>query len=230
MIILIGASSGLGNYLIGDLSKIDEVIAFYNSKKPIIKKKYNKIYYEKINFKKKNNFDLIFKKYSKKLTNTKVICINLAAVTLDKLLVNIEKKDISHLFEINVFSNFLITKSLLPFMLKKNWGRVIHFTSTKAILGDVGISIYSSSKSSLLGFSNCLAKEYGQFNITSNIISLGYFNSPLWQRLSHEKKIKLLNDVPSKKTGNPKNILNTIKFIIGTDYLNASVIKLDGGI
>ena len=45
-----------------------------------------------------------------------------------------------------------------------------------------------------------------------------------------KKKIKLLNDVPSKKTGNPKNILNTIKFIIGTDYLNASVIKLDGGI
>lgn len=230
MIILVGSSSGLGRSLLGNLSKVDEIVALYNSKKPKIKKSYNKIYFEKINLKKKNNYELIFNKYKKKLINSKITCINLAAITLDKLLIKINHKEIVDVFNVNAFSNFLIAKSLIPFMLQNNWGRFIHFTSTKGILGDVGISIYSASKSSLLGFSNSLAKEYGKFNITSNTISLGYFDSPLWQRLSDEKKRNLLSEVPAKKTGNPQNILNTVKFIIKTDYLNASVIKLDGGI
>ena len=88
----------------------------------------------------------------------------------------------------------------------------------------------SSSKSSLLGYSNSLAKEYGRFNITSNVISLGYFNSPMWNRLSDKKKQKLLSEVPIKSTGNIQNIIKTIKFIKDTEYLNGSNIKLDGGI
>lgn len=52
----------------------------------------------------------------------------------------------------------------------------------------------------------------------------------MWNRLTAQKQKNLLNDVPSKRIGNPKNILNAIKFIIKSDYVNSSVIKLDGGI
>ena len=230
MIILIGSSSGIANSLIEELSKKDDIIAFYNTNKPSIKKKYNKIYYEKINLKKKNNYEFIFKKYRNKLLNTKLIFINLAAITLDKLLLNTSRKNIIDLFDVNVVSNILIIKSLIPYMISNNWGRLIHFTSTKALMGDVGISIYSSTKSSLTGLSNSLSKEYGRFNITSNIISLGYFDSPMWRRLKSEKQFELLEQVPSRTLGNPKNVLNAIKFIIKSDYLNSANIKLDGGI
>jgi 3-oxoacyl-[acyl-carrier protein] reductase len=230
MIVLIGSSSNIGESLLEDLSKNNEIIAIYNTKKPFVKKKYKKIYFEKINLRKNNNYELIFKKYQRKLSNSKVICINIAAITLDKLLINVNYKNVIDVFNINAFSNFLIAKTLLPYMIKNNWGRFIHFTSTKAILGDIGISIYSASKSSLIGFSNSLSKEYGRFNITSNILSLGYFNSPMWHRLTTEKQKSLLDEVPLKKIGNPKNILNAIKFIIKSDYVNSSIIKLDGGI
>jgi NAD(P)-dependent dehydrogenase (short-subunit alcohol dehydrogenase family) len=230
MIILIGSSSGIANSLIEELSKQDQIIAFYNTNRPSVKKKYNKIYYEKINLKKKNNYEFIFKKYCNKLLNTKLIFINLAAITLDKLLLDVSRKNIIDLFNVNVVSSILIIKSLIPFMIKNNWGRIVHFTSTKALMGDVGISIYSSTKSSLTGLSNSLSKEYGRFNITSNIISLGYFDSPMWRRLKSEKQFELLGQVPSKTLGNPKNILNAINFIIKSDYLNSANIKLDGGI
>jgi 3-oxoacyl-[acyl-carrier protein] reductase len=230
MIVLIGSASNIGESLLEDLSKSNEIIAFYNSKKPLVKKAYKNIYFEKINLKKKNDYEVIFKKYRKKLLNSKVICVNLAAITLDKLLINVNYKSILDVFNVNSFSNFLITKALLPYMIKNNWGRFIHFTSTKAILGDIGISIYSASKSSLIGFSNSISKEYGRFNITSNILSLGYFNSPMWNRLTIEKQKKLLNEVPLREIGSPKNILNAIKFIVKSDYVNSAIIKLDGGI
>ena len=206
MLVIIGASSGIGLSLIKSFSKHDDIIAFYNSNKPKALKnsKKFKIYFEKVDLSKKNK--------------------------LDKLLINISYKEVSKIFNINTFSNIMICKSLLKYMIADNWGRLIHFTSTKALKGDAGVSVYSSSKSSLLGYSNSLAKEYGRFNITSNVISLGYFNSPMWNRLSDKKKQKLLSEVPIKSTGNIQNIIKTIKFIKDTEYLNGSNIKLDGGI
>ena len=230
MLVIVGASSGIGLSLIKSLYKHDDIIAFYNTNKPKALKNSNKfkIYFEKVDLSKKNNFDKIFKKYEAKMK--KVVCINLAAKPLDKLLINISYKEVTKIFSINTFSNIMICKSLLKYMIADNWGRLIHFTSSKALKGDAGVLVYSSSKSSLLGYSNSLAKEYGRFNITSNVISLGYFNSPMWNRLSDKKKQKLLSEVPTKDTGNIQNIIKTIKFIKNTEYLNGSNIKLDGGI
>ena len=230
MIIIIGASSGIGLELIRNFSKKDDIIAFYNSNKPKIKKNSNKfkVYLEKVDLSKKNNFDIIFEKYKSKMK--KIICINLAAKPLDKLLINVNYNELLTIFKINSFSNIMITKYLLKYMIKDNWGRLVHFTSTKALNGDTGVSIYSSSKSSLIGYSNSLAKEYGRFNITSNIISLGYFNSPMWNRLSNIKKKELLSGVPCGKIGQISNIIKTINFIKQSEYLNGSNIKLDGGI
>ena len=229
MYIILGASSGIGLIVLKKVALNNQVIAVYNSKKPTLKENIRKnVDFIKIDFNKKNNYDYIFNKYKKKLKN--IICLNLAAVTVDKMLPNISEEEIIKTFKVNALSNILIAKSIIKFMLSDKWGRFIHFTSTKAIRGDKGISIYSSSKSSLIGFSNSLAKEYGRFNITSNIISLGYFDSPLWHRLSINKKEQLLNEVPSKNIGNIKDIVSTIKYIKKTSYLNAAEIKLDGGI
>ena len=229
MYIIIGASSGIGEKVMETLANEDDVIAFYNSKKPKKKKKTKKkIEFLKIDLLKKNNYEKIFQKYSNKLK--KITCINLAAITLDKMLPNISEDDITKVYNINVFSNILIAKALIKYMILQKWGRFIHFTSTKALNGDIGISIYSSSKSSLIGFSNSLAKEYGRYKISSNIISLGYFNSPLWNRLNENKKTKLLKEVPSLKIGDIKDIIKTIKYIKNTEYLNGANIKLDGGI
>ncbi len=229
MYIIIGASSGIGEKVIKSLSDQEEILAIYNKKKPKINfNNKKKIFLEKINFFEKNNYEKIFYKYKKKLK--KITCVNLAALTLDKMLPNISQKEILDVYNVNIFSNILIAKSLVKIMMNDKWGRFIHFTSTKALSGDIGISIYSSSKSSIIGFSNSLSKEYGRYNITSNIISLGYFDSPLWNRLKSEKKIELLKDVPSKKIGKIDEITKTIKYIRSSNYLNGATIKLDGGI
>jgi len=107
---------------------------------------------------------------------------------------------------------------------------IIFFNSTRASRGDVGISLYSTSKSILKPLSKCIAKELGRFNITSNVISLGYFDSPLLNNIDKKIKNKLLEQIPSKKIGKVRNISNMIKTIIKSDYVNAGEIKIDGGL
>lgn len=228
MIILVGASSGLGVKILPKLLQIDDVLAIYNKKKVIKIKNKKKLYIEKVNISDENSIKTIIKKYEKKLY--KVTCLNLAAITLDELVINIKKTKLKKIFEINAFSNIFFAKYLIPTMIKQEYGRFIHFSSSKALMGDAGIIGYAASKSSLIGISNSLSKEYARFGITSNIISLGYFNSNLWTRLKQEKRNKLLQEVPSKSLGSIKNISNTIHNIIKSDYLNGAIIKLDGGL
>ena len=226
MIILLGSSSGIGKKLLGQLSKIDEILALYNHNKPDIN--ISNVYLEKIDITKIEQIQNIIEKYNSKLT--KITFINLVATTLDKLVPDINKEDVTKTFETNIFSNIYFAKFLIKKMVNDKWGRFIFFSSSKAVKGDVGISVYASSKSSLIGFSNSLSKEYSRFNITSNVISLGYFEGASWNRLNIEKQKELLKEVPSKKIGNVNNIYNAIELLIKSDYITGSQIYIDGGI
>lgn len=230
MILLIGASSGIGSKLIKDLIKYDDILATYNKKKINlqIKGKKKNLIIKKLDISNEKNIKKFVDENTKILK--KITFINLATVSIDKLILNLKLRDIQKTFQINSFSNILFTKYLINKMIKDNFGRFIFFNSTRASRGDVGISMYSSSKSTLGPFSKCISKEYGRFNITSNVISLGYFDSPLLNNIDTKIREKLINQIPSKKIGKIKNISNIIKAIIKSDYINAAEIKVDGGL
>ena len=101
MIILLGSSSGIGKKLLGQLSKIDEILALYNHNKPNIN--ISNVYLEKIDITKIEQIQNIIEKYNSKLT--KITFINLVATTLDKLVPDINKEDVTKTFETNIFSN-----------------------------------------------------------------------------------------------------------------------------
>ena len=113
--------------------------------------------------------------------------------------------------------------------MRNNWGRVINISSTGGLRGDLGTSLYTSSKNAVLGLFNVLSKEYAKFNITFNTISLGSFDTGMFEKLPNKVKNKILENIPSKKNGSFKNILNGIKFLKESDYVNGSIIKIDGG-
>jgi len=230
MYLIVGGSSDLANKIVADLSKYEDIIVtFRNSTKlKKIKSKKKKILYRKLDL---NNLQSIKKfvlQNQKLLKNIKFI--NLATFTVDKLTHNLKNDDITKVFNVNLFSNITLAKELLPIMINQNFGKFIFFTSTRGERGDKGISLYSSSKQALSSFSRCLAKEYAGFNITSNCIRLGYFDTKLFNNISENVRLKLIRDIPSKKLGNPINITKTILMISNTDYISGSDISIDGAI
>ena len=230
MYLIVGGSSDLANKIVADLSKYEDIIVtFRNSTKlKKIKSKKKKILYRKLDL---NNLQSIRKfvlQNQKLLKNIKFI--NLATFTVDKLTHNLKNDDITKVFNVNLFSNITLAKELLPIMINQNFGKFIFFTSTRGERGDKGISLYSSSKQALSSFSRCLAKEYAGFNITSNCIRLGYFDTKLFNNISENVRLKLIRDIPSKKLGNPINITKTILMISNTDYISGSDISIDGAI
>ncbi len=71
------------------------------------------------------------------------------------------------------------------------------------------------------------AVEFSDFGIRSNYLSLGYFDSPLFNKIKNSKR--LLNRTTLKRVGDYKSIINAIEFLAKSDYVTKSILKVDGG-
>lgn len=227
MIILTGSSGGIGKEILKYLTDIDVVIALYNSNKPsnFINEK---VVYERLDITDLSQVELFIEKWRHKLNN--ITIIHFAAVKIDGLTVNYEVSDWDATMNVNLRGNFIITKAVLPLMMQEGWGRIIHVSSRGGVAGDIGTVSYSASKSALMGMSAVLAKEYAKFNITSNVLVLGTFDTGMFNKLPDRQKNKILDKIPSKKYGSISDVFNAINFIIKSDYVTSSVINVDGGI
>jgi len=213
MIVITGASGGIGQAIIPLIPQ--EIVPLYNHTP--VEGGY------KIDL---GNIDEV-KEFSKQALS-KITLVHLAALKIDELTVFCNETNWDKVMDVNLKGNFLLTKELLNIMIRQKWGRIIHVISSG--LGDVGTLTYSASKFALIGMSKVLAREYAKFGITSNVLQLGYFRTGMWNKLSDEKKVELLDEVPNKELGDTQNIVNAIEFIIKSDYVNGSIITLDGGI
>ena len=153
----------------------------------------------------------------------------MATVSIDGFIAKYSKSDWDRTIDTNITGNYLVTKYLLPVMIDENWGRIIHLSSVVGKMGKKGAVAYGMSKNAVGGFSKGLSQEYGRFNITSNVLNLGYMESGLSEALDKNFKESVIDRVPAKKLGNIDNIVNAIKFIIESDYVNGSEIDIDGG-
>jgi 3-oxoacyl-[acyl-carrier protein] reductase len=227
MIILTGASGGIGSLLIKHLAKYDKVIGLYNKSSPKIENVEN-VNYVSLDLNSANEINSFFKKYSKSLSN--ITIVHCAAIKKDNIAVSFDMHDWDNLFNINLKGNFLLNQCLIKKMIEQSWGRIIHISSKGAENGEPGTVAYSASKTALFGMSKVLSKEYARFNITSNIISLGAFNTGMYSVLDKKTQKDILQKIPSKKLGEINNIANAINFLILSDYVNGSVITIDGGV
>lgn len=226
MIILTGASGGIGQALIPHLTSIDDVIGLYHTTVPETPES-PRLRYVRVDVERDGAIaDFV----STHIINTPHITVVHAAVKKhDDLVVHYKLEDWDRALRVNLTANFLLTQALLPTMIRERWGRIIHFSSLGGTEGRPGTLAYATSKAGLLGLSNVLAKEYARFNITSNTLMLGHFDTGLYRSLPEIEKRRLIASIPAKKLGDVSNIAHAIAFLIQADYVNGATIHIDGG-
>ena len=227
MIIITGASGGIGASIVDKLSKLEKIIAVYNSSNSIVKNS-NNVEWIKSDLRSISGVEKVINEVSK-YSDQKISLLNMSAKKNDSLLVTHDLNLWDESISLNLTSPFYFAKLLIPLMIKNKWGRLMFVTSTGGMRGDIGTASYSASKMGLIGLSRVISKEYSKFNITSNVISLGTFDTGLFHDLSEEKRKEIIDTIPSKKLGDIENIINSVDFIIKSDYVNGSIINIDGG-
>lgn len=138
---------------------------------------------------------------------------------------------IQDLLHMHVEAPLLITKYLLPEMIKKQKGHFIFITS---IWGDVGASnevVYSTVKGAQNSFVRGLAKEVGPSGVFVNAVSPGFINTKMNNNLTDDEKELLKEEIPLRRAGEPEEIAEVVHFLISeqASYIQGEVIKVNGG-
>jgi NAD(P)-dependent dehydrogenase (short-subunit alcohol dehydrogenase family) len=227
MIILTGASGGIGQTILPSLAALDGVIAIYYSKEPDIRGLKGVSTYQLDLTSEHQVGDFVT---SIKCNLSKVTLVHAAALSRDGLAAKFSTDDWDQVVNVNLRGNFLLSRAMLIPMIEEKWGRIIHLSSVSGMKGVPGTLAYSTSKTGLLGMSRVLANEYARFGITSNVLVPGYFNTGLIETLTEKVRKKIMESIPSGKLGDPKNIVNAIEFLMKSEYVNGSTINIDGGI
>ena len=221
MIIINGINSEIVKKILKKFLKKHKIIGIFNSN-------YTGLRHEKLKLFKKN--EKSFKKIESLIKKEKKITfLNFAAKRDQGLILKFNKKKFLNTIQNNIIDSLRVLEILLPYMIKNNFGRIIFTSSSTAENGSIGNLGYSASKSSLKGISGTIAKEYRDYNITSNILSLGYFNSRMWTSLPEKNKKDLISNTLKKELCNENVIFEVIETIIKHNSINMSTIFIDGG-
>lgn len=228
MIIITGASSGIGRYLFKRYKELgEEVIGTYNSTTTGFEE--DKDSYIHLNVLDKNSVT----QFSEVIKNKvyKIVLINCAGISYNSFAhkSDIEKWD--NVIDVNLKGTFHIIREILPLMREAKYGRIINFSSVVAKKPTAGISAYAASKAALIGLTKSLAVENGSLGITVNAINLGYTNSGMGINdvpLIFQEQIK--SQIPSKRFCEPEEVFQTIQFLVNTEYVNGADIDVNGGI
>jgi len=125
----------------------------------------------------------------------------------------------------------ICTRAVLPHLLKQNYGRIIHISSSAGKIGSPNLAVYSAAKGAVIGFTRALARELAKTGVTVNSVAPGAVNTPMQDRLSEEFKVHMRSTIPMGRYGEPEEIGEMVAFLASdrTSYITGQVFSVDGG-
>ena len=141
------------------------------------------------------------------------LLINNAGIVHQSLFENLELSDFDRMFAVHVRGTFLMTKMVLPAMLKAGKGVVINVASQLGQVGGIELSHYAAAKSAIIGMTKSLAREVSSRGVRVNAVAPGPINTPLVRELSQEWRTRKASELPLGRFGEPEEVAATVAFL-----------------
>jgi 3-oxoacyl-[acyl-carrier protein] reductase len=128
----------------------------------------------------------------------------------------------------NLNTCFNITHTLLPHMIKNNYGRIVNVSSvTGPLVSNPGETAYSAAKAAMVGMSRSLAIEVAKYNITVNNVAPGWIGTGS----STKEEKAAAENTPMGRAGSPQEVADLIAFLASDEstYITGQMIVIDGG-
>lgn len=165
------------------------------------------------------------------------ILFNNAGIVIPKPLLETNENELDRLIQVNLKGAFFGIKYTLPVMIRRGGGSVINNTSSAAVTGRPGMSVYGASKGALLALTRGAAVAYGPSNVRFNAIVPGTIWTEMtesafriWSDVDVEKR-RTEQVIPLRRVGLPEDIAYAALFLASDEsrYVTGVAIPVDGG-
>jgi len=125
----------------------------------------------------------------------------------------VETDNFDMVMAINTKGVFHGCKAVLPYMLEKDYGRIVIIASVSGKDGNAGMLAYSTSKAAVIGLTKVIGKEYAETGITVNCIAPAVVRTAMVDALP-DTQVKYMTDkIPMKRCGTTDEMAGLASFI-----------------
>lgn len=159
--------------------------------------------------------------------------VNIAGINRDAYFNMISYQDMVDTFQVNVYSQIILSQYIVKLMQRyKTEGSIVFTSSITALDGNAGQVTYGASKAALLGAMRSMALELGTNGIRVNAVCPGVIKTPMTEKLSQEvieSKEKMM-EIP--RLGEADEVADVFMYLMSnlSTHISGQTIRVDGGI
>ena len=163
------------------------------------------------------------------------ILVNNAGIIKRIPMLEMEASDFRKVIDVDLNAPFIVSKAVIPSMIKKGHGKIINICSMMSELGRETVSAYAAAKGGLKMLTRNIASEYGEYNIQCNGIGPGYIETPQTAPLrtpEHPFNKFIISKTPAARWGTTEDLKGPAVFLASdaSNFVNGHVLYVDGGI
>lgn len=158
--------------------------------------------------------------------------VNNAGVNKDTLVLRMSQEDFELVLDTDLVGPFLMSKAVLPSLMKRKAGRIVNMSSVIGIYGNAGQANYAAAKAGLIGLSKTLAKEFASRNILVNAVCPGMVETEMTDQMPEKARDMALSQIMLKRMAQPEEIASVVSFLLSKDssYITGQAIEVSGGL
>ena len=168
------------------------------------------------------------------------ILVNNAGIIKRIPMIEMKAEEFRQVIDVDLNAPFIVSKAVIPGMIKKGGGKIINICSMMSELGRETVSAYAAAKGGLKMLTRNICSEYGEYNIQCNGIGPGYIatpqTAPLRERQPdgsrHPFDSFIVAKTPAARWGTTADLVGPAIFLASqaSDFVNGHVLYVDGGI
>jgi 3-oxoacyl-[acyl-carrier protein] reductase len=157
--------------------------------------------------------------------------VNNAGISAEGTLALMHNSQIEQLVRLNTLSPMVMTKYVVRSMMADGGGRIVNISSIVAGTGYSGLSVYSATKASLIGFTRSLAREVGRMGVNVNAVAPGFVDTDMTQTLTDEHREQIVRRSALRRLVDIDDVANAVEFLLSDRAKNitGTVLTVDAG-
>jgi 2-dehydro-3-deoxy-L-rhamnonate dehydrogenase (NAD+) len=139
--------------------------------------------------------------------------------------------DVERVFRVNFFGSYLTSRAVLPGMISRGYGRVLHIASIAGKEGNAGMLAYSASKAAVIAMTKVQGKEVAGTGVTVNALAPAVIQTPMVEAMPAEQVKYMTDKIPMGRCGSLDELVAMVEFIVSPacSFTTGFTFDLTGG-